>query len=593
MSIHNKNLHPFGLFFLSILVGLAAGLGAVAYRLLIAFFHNLLFLGRFSFFYDTSLHTPPSPWGLGVILVPVVGAVGVAFLVKNFAPEAKGTGIPEVIDAVYYKQGKIRPVIAIIKSLASALSLGSGASVGREGPITQIGSSFGSMVGQIIRMPRWQRVSLVAAGAGGGIAATFNTPVGGMLFAIEIILYELSVRTFVPLAISASTATLVSRLILGNRPSFVNLGSEFPLQDVTHPVLLLSYAGLGVLTGLASVLLIKSIYGFEDLFDHRMSSNYYARHMVGMFLVGVMMYALMIGFGHYYIEDVGYATIQNLLSGSRLPVLLLFLLFGAKLFATSLSLGSGASGGIFSPSLYLGATLGGLYGITLGQLIPGLGINPVPFALVGMASLVGGVTGAPVAAIVMLFEMTLSYRFILALVIAVAVSYGTRKLLSQESIYTLMLVRRGHLVPETRQVNLEQLVRAGDVMQKPLGILSASSTLHECGPISSGQPATLPWFLVEDDSGRIIGVVNRGTAFQAMAPSAKNTRLVDIVDKRTVTVSEEMPLFDVITQMRSKNASVALVTGETGEISSESVKGLITKEVIGDFVEKSIGLFLD
>jgi CIC family chloride channel protein len=590
--VREKALNPFAVFLLSVLVGIVAGLGAVAYRLLIAFFHSLLFLGQFSFFYDTSLHTPPSPWGPGVILVPVVGAIGVAFLVKNFAPEAKGTGIPEVIDAVYYKQGKIRPVIAIIKSLASALSLGSGASVGREGPITQIASSFGSMVGQIIRMPPWQRVTLVAAGAGGGIAATFNTPVGGMLFAIEIILYEMSVRTFVPLAISASTATLVSRLILGNRASFVISGSEISLQDFTHPVLLLSYAGLGVLTGLASVLLIKSIYGFEDVFDHRVSNNYYVRHMVGMFLVGIMMFVLMIGFGHYYIEDVGYSTIQNILSGTRLPLILLFLLFGAKLFATSLSLGSGASGGIFSPSLYLGATLGGLYGITLGQLIPGLEINPVPFALAGMASFVGGVTGAPMAAIVMLFEMTLSFRFILALIIAVALSYGTRKLLSKESIYTLRLVRRGHLVPETRQVNLEQLAHARDVMQKPLGVLSASSTLHEFGQISSGQTGTLPWFLVAD-SGRVIGVVDKGTAVRALNPPSKAARLGDLIDKRYVTVPEEMSLFDVITLMGSRNASVALVTGETGEISPQSVRGLITKEVIGDFVEKSTELFLD
>lgn len=172
------NVLPFTFFFLSILIGIMAGLGAVAFRGLIAFFHNLLFLGKFSFLYDANIHTPISPWGPFVILVPVLGAVGVTFLVNNFAPEAKGHGVPEVMDAIYYNKGVIRAVVAVIKSLASALSIGSGGSVGREGPIVQIGSSFGSMVGQILRMPVWQRITLIAAGTGGGIAATFNTPIG-------------------------------------------------------------------------------------------------------------------------------------------------------------------------------------------------------------------------------------------------------------------------------------------------------------------------------------------------------------------------------------------------------------------------------
>jgi chloride channel protein, CIC family len=170
---------------LAILIGLVAGLGAVVFRGLISLFHNLLFLGHFSFIYDANVHTPPSPWGVFVIFVPVVGAAGVAFLVGKFAPEAKGHGVPEVMDAIYYNNGIIRPVVAVIKSLASALSIGSGGSIGREGPIIQIGSSFGSTMGQIIHMPPWQRITLIAAGAGAGIAATFNTPIGGVLFPLE------------------------------------------------------------------------------------------------------------------------------------------------------------------------------------------------------------------------------------------------------------------------------------------------------------------------------------------------------------------------------------------------------------------------
>ncbi|MDD2336136.1 MAG: chloride channel protein [Geobacteraceae bacterium] len=213
-SVEPGQRKPFGpltFLLLSVLVGVIAGLGAVFFRALIALFHNLLFLGTVSAAYNANIHTPVSPWGPFVILVPVVGAVGVAFLVKNFAPEAKGHGVPEVMDAIHYQKGTIRPVVAVIKSLASALSIGSGGSVGREGPIIQIGSAFGSTVGKLLRMSPYERIILIAAGAGGGIAATFNTPVGGMLFAVELLLQEVSVKTLVPVAVSTVTAPTSAR----------------------------------------------------------------------------------------------------------------------------------------------------------------------------------------------------------------------------------------------------------------------------------------------------------------------------------------------------------------------------------------------
>ena len=170
--------------------------------------------------YDANLFTPPSPWGAGVILVPVIGAMAVTFLVTKFAPEARGHGVPEVMDAIYYKGGVIRPVVAVVKSLASAIAIGSGSAVGREGPIIQIGSALGSTLGQIVRMPAGQRITLVAAGAGAGIAATFNTPIGGVMFAIELMMPEVSVRTFLPVAIATGTATFIGRLFFGPQPAF-------------------------------------------------------------------------------------------------------------------------------------------------------------------------------------------------------------------------------------------------------------------------------------------------------------------------------------------------------------------------------------
>ncbi|MDD5236162.1 MAG: chloride channel protein, partial [Candidatus Omnitrophica bacterium] len=351
--------------------------------------------------------------------------------------------------AIYYNKGIIRPVVAVIKSIASALSIGSGGSVGREGPIIQIGASFGSTMAQIIRMPFWQRITLIAAGTGGGIAATFNTPIGGILFALELIMVEISARTLVPVVIATATATYIGRMFFGDHPSFVIPSLEKPYFHITAPVVLFTYVGLGILAGLISVVFIKSIYAFEDFFDTRVKGNYYQRHALGMFLVGITMYFLMLTSGHYYVEGVGYATIQDILSSAFPAFYLLVILFVLKLIVTSLTLGSGGSGGIFSPSLFLGATVGAAYGIFIRHFIPGLAISPVAFAVAGMAGVVGGATGAAIAAIVMIFEMTLDYNVIIPMTITVAISYGVRKVLCKESIYTMKLARRGHRLPDS------------------------------------------------------------------------------------------------------------------------------------------------
>ena len=210
-------------------IGVIAGTGAWGFRMLIGLVHNTLFLGSFSAEYDANVHTVASPWGMAVILVPVIGALVVAWLVKNFAPEAKGHGVPEVMDAIYYNKGYIRPRVAIVKSLASAISIGSGGSVGREGPIVQIGSAFGSTLGTIFPMLVRDRVALIAAGAGAGIAATFNAPLGGMLFAMELLLVSVNARNFLVVAIAVVVATHISHLLLGTEPSFYVPQLEIPL----------------------------------------------------------------------------------------------------------------------------------------------------------------------------------------------------------------------------------------------------------------------------------------------------------------------------------------------------------------------------
>ncbi len=469
-SLSPKPLGPVRLAALAVLVGVVAGLGAVVFRALISFFHNLLFLGRLSLAFDANQHTAAFPlagYEWLVIFVPVVGAIGVAWLVQNFAPEAKGHGVPEVVDAIYYRRGIIRPVVAVVKSLASALSIGSGGSVGREGPIIQIGAAFGSTLGQIFSLSPGQRIVLIAAGGGAGIAATFNTPIGGLLFAVELMLPITSAATLLNVGLATVVATHIGRWCFGTFPAFNVPALAVPDFTLEHfgivPVLLVA----GVMFGLLAALFVHGIYWFEDRFD-ALPGNYYSRHMLGMLGVGLLMYVLLRTSGHYYIEGVGYATIDDVLRGVLAQPGLLVLLVGAKLLATALTLGSGASGGVFSPLLFLGATAGGAMGLLIEQLAPQLGLNAPAMAVVGMAAMVGSATGAALTAVVMLFEMTRDYNVVLPVIGTLVIAGATRRAVCSPTIYTLKLLRRGHAVPEGLQAALFASLRAIDVMRPEL-----------------------------------------------------------------------------------------------------------------------------
>jgi CIC family chloride channel protein len=569
---------------LSLLVGIVAGLGAVIFRALIAIFHNLFFLGKLSTAYDANTHTPIGPWGPLVILVPVVGGIAVVFLVKNFAPEAKGHGVPEVIDAVYYHKGFIRPIVSAVKALASALSIGSGGSVGREGPIIQIGSSFGSTMGQLLRLPPWQTVTLIAAGAGGGIAATFNTPFGGVLFALEIVMPELSARTLVPVVTATATATYVGRLFFGPHPSFYIPALETTYFRLTDPKVLLVYAGLGAITGLVSALFIHSLYAFEHFFEKRVKGGYYMQHAAGMLTVGLMLYFFMSRFGHYYVEGVGYATIQDVLTSVRFPLYFLILLFVAKLFATCLTLGSGESGGVFSPALFLGATAGGAYAIVLHHLFPGLDIPAPAFAIVGMGGVVGGATGAALAAIVMMFEMTLDYTLIIPMTLTVAISYAVRKSVIRDSIYTRKLALRGDFVPESLRADLQQMRLAASVMNSHVECLPAATRLQDLARNKNEA------FVVTDPRGVVEGVV-AGESLAALGSANPAAVIGDAFRHNYVVVPPNDSVWKVVAAMRSADAAFALVVSNPGNLSAGSVQGLITRKAIMDVLADDIETF--
>jgi CIC family chloride channel protein len=576
-----------GFYLLAILVGLAAGGGAVLFRALIALFHNLLFLQKLSSAYDANIHTPASPLGPLIIAAPVAGAIVVALLVRNFAPEAKGHGVPEVMEAIYYHKGEIRPVVAVIKSLASAISIGSGGSVGREGPIVQIGSSFGATVGEILHLPAWQRITLIAGGAGGGIAATFNTPVGGVLFAMELMLHEVSARTLVPVTIATVTAAWIGRLIFGPHPSFIVPALETFSMHLTDPLALLAYAALGVITGLVSVLFIRSLYGFEWFFRAKVKGTYYRQHLLGMLAVGVLMYLVFLLSGHYYIQGVGYATIQDILSGPGLGIWFLLLLFALKLLVTSLTLGSGASGGVFSPALFMGATVGGACGAAIHAIAPGVGIGAPAFALAGMAGVVGGSTGAAVAAVVMIFEMTLDYSVIIPMTLTVAISYGLRRALWKWSIYTEKLALRNHFVPEALQANIHFMRPASELMDTSFKVVAAAGAARDLFKSRDGQEK-VHWYLAADND-RVVSIVSEDRA-SAIAEESDATA-AEIGRRDFCTFRESAQLADIVRAMHDANCTLGLVVREHGAADSREVAGIVTKARIADVLAESIEEF--
>jgi chloride channel protein, CIC family len=574
-----------GLSLLALVVGVITGFGAVAFRALIGLIHNVAFLGSFSIFYDANQFTPASPWGPFIILVPAIGGLVVVFLVDNFAPEARGHGVPEVLDAIYYKEGKIRPVVAAIKSLASAFSIGTGAAVGREGPIIQIGATLGSSLGQAIHMVPWQRITLVAAGAGAGIAATFNTPIGGVMFAIELMLPELSARTFLPVALATGAATFVGRIFLGLQPAFV-VPSALYLHTEQPPLqALLLFALLGALIGVAATAFIRGLVFAEDLFPK--IKNPYLRHVIGMLMVGGLMYGLFYYQGHYFVEGVGYATIQAILENNLTSFALLLGLFAAKLFATNVSLGSGASGGIFSPSLFMGATLGAAFGGFITMIGPVHGVDPVTCAIIGMAAMVGGGTGAAMTAVTMIFEMTRDYDIIMPIIVAVALSIGIRRLLSRENIYTVKLVTRGHVIPKALHANMFLVRHAEEVMDRDVLVLPADTDFAAF--LRETSAGGFKHIVVTRDD-RIIGVLRVNTELRLGLEGAYSGVLLGDIAQKNFTVARASDVvFDVVDRMWRRGASMAIVTKGSGRTPrGVNVIGMISKEHIADSVADSV-----
>jgi CIC family chloride channel protein len=570
---------------LALAVGIFTGFGAVALRALIGLFHNALYNGAFSIWYNANISEGPSRFGDFVLLSPILGGLVVVFLVQRFAPEAKGHGVPEVMDSVFYKGGNIRWQVAVIKSIASALSIGSGAAVGREGPIIQIGAALGSAFSQAIRLSTWQKITLLSAGAGAGIAATFNTPLGGVLFALEILLPEVSNRTFLPVVIATGAATTVGRRLIGPDPAFVVPEIQFSLAQSFRAEDAVAFVMLGALCGVASWAFIRLLVIMEDGFP-KLPGNAYTQNIVGMAIIGVTMVALTHAFGHPYIDGVGYGVIQSILDKNMTAIGLMALLFVLKMFATTISLGSGASGGIFSPSLYLGATLGGGFAALVGAVLPHTGLTIPSAAIVGMAAMVGAGTGGVMTAIIMIFEMTRDYAIIVPVIVAVAVAAGVRRALIGETIYTIKLRHRGHRIPKERHINLYLVKQARDIMERRFILARAGTTLGEALGAEDG--SDLPPVVVERE-GRIVGLVNPRSGLWIEAKNNPHLLVDRFVEPHVVVCRDTDLLSLVFARLKRRRAGAAIVFSGVDRPRARDIVGVITKRAIADTVIDSYG----
>jgi chloride channel protein, CIC family len=426
---------------MALLVGFGAGVAAWVFHHLISLCHNMFFAHRFSFDFDATVFSTPSAWGWGHIGVMLAVALVVTFIIKNYAPEAKGHGVPEVMHAIYFKQAFMRPVSIIAKAITAALTIGSGGSVGREGPIVQICAGLGSLARFKGQDAALVRGILVSAGAAAGIAATFNAPLGGLLFAVELMLPIVNVWSLLVVIVSTVVANYVGAYLVDIHPVLLVPSLAMPSFELDNPMAYVGLVVLGILVGILSYVFIQMLYWFEDFFS-RNFKNAYVAHLTGMAIVGVMIMCLMTFFGHYYLGGSGYPSILNVLRGLNHSYQFLILLVALKMLATCITIASGGSGGIFSPSLFLGALLGGAYGLLGEQFFPGLHLNPIDCGIAGMAAMVSATTGGVMMGAVIVVEMTRDFNDILTILWVSGIAAGVRFLLIQDSMYTLKLARR-------------------------------------------------------------------------------------------------------------------------------------------------------
>ncbi len=544
---------------LAVVTGLLAGLGAVGFRYMIRGFGWL--------FFNRGAHLLEFLGDYYVIVLPVAGGLLVGAIIYFLAREAKGEGPPEVMEAVAIGGGRIRQRVALVKSLASSICIGSGGSVGREGPMVHIGASIGSTIGQRFNMSEDWTKTLLLCGAAGGISATFNAPLGGILFALEIVERKFVGRNFAFILVSSIAADLLAHSLLGSDPSFV-----IPDYSMYSYWEIPAYIALGVLAGLAAVAFGRFFFLCQDFFKvtlHKVPG--YAKPAIGGLTVGV------IGFFYPYIFGVGYGRSYGpggeltSLGGADLALLgqigffTLLIWMVLKIVATSATLGSGGSGGVFAPSLFIGSMLGGAFGLAFHDVFPAVA-GPVPdaagsYALIGMGAFFAAVVHGPMTAIILLFEMTRNYNLILPLMTAVIVSYAVARTLNRESIYTMGLARRGVDIHRRAQTDALEAVTVGEVMTRDFPTVLPSTTLpqlmdrfHESGHHG---------FPVVDEWGDLYGIVTLEDVEKATPHKDLPLTIADIATRSPVVAYPDQSVKEALGQLGGRHVGRIPVVDRT------------------------------
>jgi chloride channel protein, CIC family len=487
---------------------LGVGAGVIAFLLyrLITLITNLVFFQRFAF--DQVVITTDHVGWL-VIVIPAAGGLVVGLMAKYGTTKIRGHGIPEAMEAVLFHQSRIEPRVAILKPTSAAIAIGTGGPFGAEGPIIQTGGAVGSLIGQALGLSSRECKTLLAAGAAAGMAATFSTPIAAVILAIELLLFEYKVRSFIPLVIATTLATTVRFHLIGPGAMFSvghpDFGTRHPL--VAYPW----YVVLGALCGLAAVVFSKLLYWIEDQYE-RLPIDAMWWPAIGGLGLGV------IGFFVPRVLGVGYESISQILN-DRLALTVLVLVVVAKPLALLISLGSGTSGGLLAPMFMTGAGLGCLFAHLVNHLLPGAALSPGACALVAMAAFFGSAARAPFTLIVFGFELTRNYEAVLPLMLVVAVAEAvTLIFMHRSTIMTEKLVRRGHVVNQDYEIDAFEQIAVGKVMDTTFAALPADLRVAELAERIARREAALmrhPAYPLVDPEGALAGIVTRGDLVRA------------------------------------------------------------------------------
>lgn len=497
---------------LAITVGLGAGLGAVFFKYIIMqsqyFFFEILgpfFVGIFGETY-------------GFIIIPAIGGLLVGLVIYFGAREAKGHGVPEVMDAMANKGGRIRSRVVIIKTIASALTIGSGGSVGREGPIVQIGSALGSTIGQFLKLPTsWIR-TLVACGAAASISATFNTPLAGALFAYELLMPSFAMIGFSAIVISSVIGNVIAIYFMGHH-------TVFDMSNITafsHNYELVVFAFLGVFAALVGYVFVKTLHFSEDTFAKISKLPEWFLPVIGGLIVGTLaLYSKdLMGVGYGEVPWKSLSSLDQALNGT-IPLKILLYMVVFKIIATSSSVGSGASGGVFAPSLFIGAMLGGIFGYIAQSFYPDVHIGT--YAIVGGGALFAAVGRAPITSTLMILELTRNHSLIVPVMISVIIATEIFAILSKETIYTAKLVRRGLDILGMGSARLATGIRVEKIMGKIEAPIFTDFPIDEL--LAEFKKTGHDGLLILDSNNELYGIVTR-TDYNRYLESRTNKKTV-------------------------------------------------------------------